>query len=314
MSKTFFVTGGCGFIGSNFLNYMVPRYNDVIFINIDALFPCAKKENVKVSHLPNYHLIECNINNSDMMRHLFSTYCPDLVFHFAAFSHVDGSFEMPLEYLDNNVRGTVVLLETIRKLSLKTKIFHISTDEVYGESDEIAKDENSLLLPTNPYAASKAAAEMMLYSFGKSFNIQYYICRCNNVYGPNQYIEKLIPKFILYLKQGRLCPIHGKGDAVRSFVHAHDVAKAIELIWTEGELGVVYNIGSDDEFTVLEITQKLVSLIYGDSENILNYIEYVDDRSYNDRRYLISYERLKALGWKKTISFEDGLRGLVSIS
>lgn len=306
-----FVTGGCGFIGSNFLNYMVPKYPDYFFLNIDALYECASIENVTVRECKNYEFVKCNITNEDMMEHLFSKHKPSIIFHFAAFSHVDNSFEFPVEYLENNVKGTLVLLETIRKLQLKTDFFHISTDEVYGESEDIARDEGSLLLPTNPYAATKAAAEMMLYSYGKSFCQEYYICRCNNVYGPNQYHEKLIPKFIMWLKEGKLCPIHGKGDAKRSFIHAMDVAYAIETIWKKGSKGIVYNIGSEDEYSVMEITQKLVNMIKGDDENVLDYIEYVEDRSYNDKRYLISYERLKKLGWKKKIDFDKGILDLI---
>lgn len=305
-----FVTGGCGFIGSNFLNYMVPRYPEYFFVNIDALYDCASEKNVNVK-CDNYEFVKSNITNLDMMEYLFDKYKPSIIFHFAAFSHVDGSFEMPLEYLENNVKGTLVLLETIRKLSLGTKFFHISTDEVYGESEAIARDESSLLLPTNPYAATKAAAEMMLYSYGKSFGQEYYICRCNNVYGPNQYHEKLIPKFIMWLKEGRDCPIHGLGKAVRSFVHSYDVSTAIETIWLKGETGIVYNIGSEDEFSVMEIAGKLVKLIYGEQEEVLNHIEYVEDRSYNDKRYLINYDRLKKLGWKQVIDFEWGLKRLI---
>jgi dTDP-glucose 4,6-dehydratase len=310
--NTIFVSGGCGFIGSNFLNYMIPKYPKNKFVNIDALYKCSSKDNVTVSHLPNYEFVECNINNVDMMKYLFIRFRPDIIFHFAAQTHVDDSFEDPIGYLEDNIKGTTCLLETIRRIpGLKTTFFHISTDEVYGESDDIAKDENSLLLPTNPYAATKVGAEMMLYSYGKSFRQEYYVCRCNNVYGPNQYLEKLIPKFISYLKSGKSCPIQGKGDAIRSFIHAFDVARAIETIWLKGEKGVVYNIGSDDEFSVMEISKKLVHLILGEKENVLNHIEYVEDRSYNDKRYLISYERLKSLGWKKEVVFEEGLAELV---
>jgi dTDP-glucose 4,6-dehydratase len=306
-----FVTGGCGFIGSNFLNYMVTKYPEHLFLNIDALFDCASIEKIFVRKCKNYEFVKCNITNKDMMEHLFSKYKPDIIFHFAAFSHVDGSFEVPIEYLENNVKGTLVLLETIRKLKLETDFFHISTDEVYGESEDIARDEGSLLLPTNPYAATKASAEMMLYSYGKSFKQRYYVCRCNNVYGPGQYHEKLIPKFITWLRKGRECPIHGAGDAKRSFIHVLDVAHAIEVIWLKGSKGIIYNIGSEDEYSVMEIAQKLVMLIKGKDENVLNHIEYVEDRSYNDKRYLIDYERLKKLGWKQRISFDEGLKDLV---
>lgn len=310
--KTILVTGGCGFIGSNFINYLTPRYPEFKIVNIDALYKCSSKSNISVEKLDNYEFIQCNINNMDMLRYIFEKHRPEIVFHFAAQTHVDDSFEDPVGYLEDNIKGTTCLLETIRQIpDLKTTFFHISTDEVYGESDDTAKDENSLLLPTNPYAATKVGAEMMLYSYGKSFKQEYYVCRCNNVYGPNQYTEKLIPKFIKLLKSGKKCPIQGKGDAIRSFIHSYDVSRAIETIWKKGEKGIIYNIGSDDEFSVLEITAKLISLIFSDEKNISEYIEYVPDRKYNDKRYLICYERLKKLGWKKEINFDQGLSDLI---
>lgn len=306
--KNIIVTGGCGFIGSNFLNYMVPKYKDYNFINLDCLNYCSDVKNVK--SFENYKFIECNITNLDMVKFVFQKYQPEVIFHFAAQSHVDGSFEDPLRYLEDNTKGTTVLLESLRILKLKTLFFHISTDEVYGESSDIEMLENSILLPTNPYAATKAAAEMLLHSYGKSFKQEYKIIRGNNVYGPNQFKEKLIPKFIDLLKKDKKCTIHGKGEMKRSFVHTYDFSTAVELIWLKGETKQIYNIGSSEEFTVLEITKKLIKLIKK-TEDYEKYILFVKDRNFNDSRYLIGCDKLKRLGWKQTINFEKGISELV---
>lgn len=303
-----FVTGGCGFIGSNFLNYMLSKYTNYNFINIDCLNYCSDKNNVNSSE--NYQLIECNITNEDMMKFLFQKYKPVIVFHFAAQSHVDNSFENPLQYLEDNIKGTTVLLETLRVLKLESLFFHISTDEVYGESGMEEKSENSLLLPTNPYAATKAGAEMMLYSYGKSFGQKYIIIRGNNVYGPNQYMEKIIPKFIYLLKNDKKCTIHGEGKTSRSFIHVKDFCKALDIIWGKGKLGEIYNIGSEDEFSVMDIAKILIEMIKND-KNIEDYIEFIKDRNFNDKRYLISCQKLKDLGWEQTVNFVDGVKKLI---
>jgi len=305
--KNIIVTGGCGFIGSNFINYMTKKYTQYNFINLDNLYYCANENNIIKRE--NYEFIKCNISVMDMVRFIFKKYKPEIIFHFAAQSHVDGSFENPLQYLEDNTKGTVVLLEAIRLEKLKIPFFHISTDEVYGESQENKKKEHSILLPTNPYAASKAAAEMFLFSYMKSFDQKYYIIRGNNVYGINQYEEKLIPKFIKLLKENKKCTIHGNGKNLRSFIHISDFIKAVETVWEKGTYGEIYNIASDEEISVIDVAKILIKRIKN-SNDYNNYIKYVEDRKFNDSRYLISPEKLINLGWTKEKTFNDAIKEL----
>jgi dTDP-glucose 4,6-dehydratase len=309
------VTGGCGFIGSNFLNYMVEKYPDVNFYNLDAMYYCASHNNINVSNLPNYEMIEGNVCDYNLVVYLLKSKSIDTIVHFAAQSHVDNSFLESFKYTEDNVKGTHVLLEATKNTNKNILFLHFSTDEVYGESnlDEDPKHESTILCPTNPYAASKAAAEMFVNSYIHSFNLRAIITRCNNVFGPNQYPEKLIPKFINHLKNGQKCTIHGDGSSLRSFIHVDDVSTAVECILTKGVVGEIYNIGSDDmnELSVLEVTHYLIEMICGTTEYD-KWIEYVTDRPFNDKRYYITNKKIKQLGWEQKIVFLEGLKKLVS--
>ena len=196
------------------------------------------------------------------------------------------------------------------------RFIHVSTDEVYGESmlssDESHKTEQSILCPTNPYAASKAGAELIAQSYNHSFKMPIIISRGNNVYGPNQYPEKLIPRFIKLLKEDKKVTIQGDGSVVRAFLHAHDTAKAFEVILEKGVIGEIYNIGCDEgmEYTVLEVAKMLIKLIKN-TDNYDDWIEYVPDRPFNDKRYYISNQKLKDLGWDISVKFDEGLGELV---
>lgn len=310
------VTGGCGFIGSNFLNYAVLKYHNYVFINLDALYYCASLDNINddVKNSKNYTFIKGNINNITLLKDIFLKFSITNIIHFAAQSHVDNSFEDSINFTEDNVKGTHTILEAIRLYKPDIKILHFSTDEVYGESliDEKPKNEMSLLCPTNPYAASKAAAEMFVNAYYHSYNINCTITRCNNVYGPNQYPEKLIPKFILQLKSGKKCTIHGDGSAIRSFINVYDVCTAVDIILHHGSIGEIYNIGSDEEHekTVLEVSKNLVKYIF-DKDNFKDYIDFVKDRPFNDKRYFITNDKLKIFGWKQEISFEKGIKDLL---
>jgi dTDP-glucose 4,6-dehydratase len=250
------------------------------------------------------------------LNHILENYHIDTVIHFAAQSHVQNSFEDSLKYTNDNILGTHTLLESCRKYGKITKFIHISTDEVYGESllheDEEKKNEQSILCPTNPYAATKAGAELIANSYRYSFNMPIIITRGNNVYGPNQYPEKLIPRFIHLLKENHKVTIQGDGSNVRAFLHALDVAKALDLILEKGKIGEIYNIGSDEdkEYTVLQIAHILIGLIKK-TDNYDDYIEYVEDRPFNDKRYYISNEKVKALGWSIDKDFMEGLQELI---
>jgi dTDP-glucose 4,6-dehydratase len=308
------VTGGLGFIGSNYINYAVKKFSTINFYNLDCLNYCSSLENIKVMNLPNYNFIKGNICDYNLIVKILKNNNITHIIHFAAQSHVDTSFTDSLRYTEDNVKGTHTLLEAVKNTNLDIIFLHFSTDEVYGESklDENAKTELSLLSPTNPYAASKAAAEMYVNSYIHSFNLKGIITRCNNVYGNNQYHEKLIPKFIKLLKENKKCTIHGDGKALRTFIHVDDVSRAIEFILDKGQIGEIYNIGSDinNEMNVLNLTKLLIFKIKKDYD-FEKYIEYVDDRPFNDQRYFITNDKIKNLGWKQEIDFEDGINLLI---
>ena len=315
--KNLLVTGGCGFIGSNFINYIYPKGNYNI-INLDAMYYAADKNNVDASiqNSQNYTLVEGNLCSSDLVKHVLKSHNIELVIHFAAQSHVQNSFSDSLQYTKDNIMGTHVLLECCRNYGKITRFIHVSTDEVYGESmntvSELSKTEQSILCPTNPYAATKAGAELIAQSYNHSFKMPIIISRGNNVYGPNQYPEKLIPRFIQQLKNGEKVTIQGEGTAVRAFLHAYDTARAFECILEKGVIGEIYNIGCDEnmEYSVMEVAKILIEMIKN-TQNYDEWIDYIEDRPFNDQRYYISNEKLKKLGWSITIDFIEGIKELI---
>jgi len=318
MIKNLLITGGCGFIGSNFINYFYNKHRDINIINLDAMYYCASENNIseEIRKSDRYHLIKGNLCSIDLLNHILAIYQIDTVVHFAAQSHVENSFEDSLKYTYDNILGTHTLLESCRKYGKITKFIHISTDEVYGESllsdDEEKKNEQSILCPTNPYAATKAGAELIANSYRFSFKMPIIITRGNNVYGPNQYPEKLIPRFIDQLKNNKKVTIQGDGSNVRAFLHALDVAKALDIILEKGKIGEIYNIGSDEdkEYTVLQIAHILIELIKN-TKNYDEYIEYIEDRPFNDKRYYISNEKVKKMGWSIDKDLFDGIKELI---
>lgn len=313
------ITGGCGFIGSNFINYIFDE-NKYNIINIDAMYYCANQENVKdeIRNSKKYQLVIGNICDSNLLNYILNKNDITHVIHFAAQSHVDNSFEKSLQYTQDNILGTHTLLECCRKYGKIQRFIHVSTDEVYGESmleeNELHKTEQSILCPSNPYAATKAGAELIAQSYYHSFKMPIIITRGNNVYGPNQYPEKVIPKFIKLLKEDKKITIQGDGSCVRAFLHAEDTARAFELILEKGEIGEIYNIGCDEgmEYSVLEVAKILIEMIKG-LEDCDEWIEYVEDRPFNDKRYYISNQKLKKLGWEIEIDFLNGLSNLINL-
>lgn len=299
------VTGGCGFIASNFLNIMKNRYPETTFVNIDKLDYCSNVHNVN----PGVAIfVKGNIGNAELIEHLIEEYNFDVVFHFAAQSHVDNSFENALSFTIDNTHATHVLIEACRRHIPNVEFIHFSTDEVYGESktDEPFTEDMGVLRPTNPYSASKAAAEMIVRSYIESFGMNIKIIRCNNVYGPNQYPEKLIPKFKQLLREGKKCTIHGTASSQikRAFMHVEDVVDAVEIVLVKGTPGEIYNIASDDELTVMEVTKLIIETVTG-TTNYDDWIVYVDDRPFNDQRYYICAKKLKELGWSQKKTRED---------
>ena len=310
--KNILITGGCGFIASNFLNYVLEKYPTFLFVNIDALYYCADEKNITQENRikENYKFVKGNINDTNLINFILKQYNIDTIIHFAAQSHVDNSFSNPIQYTKDNILGTHNLLECVREYGKIEKFIHVSTDEVYGESlcpETDIKNEKSKLNPTNPYSATKASAEMIVNSYVYSYNLPIIITRGNNVYGPRQYPEKLIPKFIKQLLNNEKCPIHGEGKTERSFLYVEDVVRAFDLILNQGKIGEIYNIGTQHEYSVLDITKRLVKEIKG-NENFNKYTEYVEDRNYNDKRYTISFSKLEKLGWKQEIFLDEGLK------
>ena len=312
------VTGGCGFIASNFINYYFNTNTDAKIINLDAMYYCASEDNVieEIRHSNRYKFIKGNLCSIDLVSHILINEKIDVVIHFAAQSHVQNSFNDSLQYTQDNVLGTNTLLEACRHYGKIQKFIHISTDEVYGESmiqeNEEKKNENSILCPTNPYAATKAAAELIAKSYYYSFKMPIIITRGNNVYGPNQYPEKLIPRFIQLLQQNKSVTIQGDGTNLRAFLHVNDVCTAIEIILEKGIIGEIYNIGSDDhlEYSVTQIAHKLIKLLKK-TDDCNKWITYIEDRPFNDKRYHISNDKLKKLGWTIKTDFDEGLEQLV---
>ena len=313
------VTGGCGFIASNFINYYFIANTGANIINLDAMYYCASEDNVmqEIIYSDRYKFIKGNLCSIDLVSHILINEKIDVVIHFAAQSHVQNSFNDSLQYTQDNVLGTHTLLEACRLYGKIQKFIHISTDEVYGESmiqeNEEKKNENSILCPTNPYAATKAAAELIAKSYYYSFKMPIIITRGNNVYGPNQYPEKLIPRFIQLLQQDKPVTIQGDGSNLRAFLHVNDVCSAIKIILEKGIIGEIYNIGSDDhlEYSVTQIAHKLIKLLKK-TDNYKKWITYIEDRPFNDKRYHISNDKLKKLGWIIETDFEEGLEQLVS--
>jgi UDP-glucose 4,6-dehydratase len=319
--KHLLITGGCGFIGSNYINYIFEKYKDFNIINIDAMYYCASEKNVneEVINSERYKLIKGNLCSYDLVYHIINNYNIEYIIHFAAQSHVQNSFEDAIQYTKDNIVGTHNLLEAVRKYGKIKKFIHVSTDEVYGESmiekNENKKTEESILCPTNPYAATKASAELIAQSYYYSFNIPIIITRGNNVYGPNQYPEKIIPKFIKLLSENKKVTIQGDGSNVRAFIHVYDVVRAFDIILEKGVIGEIYNIGSDDneEYTVRGVAEILIKKIKKNDnyENYEDYIEYIVDRPFNDKRYYISNEKIKSLGWEITQNFDEGIDNLI---
>lgn len=320
MKKTIIlITGGCGFIASNFINYIFPSKKYFI-VNLDAMYYCANEHNVNesVRNDPDYIFIKGNICSEDLVMHILKAYNIQEVVHFAAQSHVQNSFNDSLQFTRDNILGTHVLLECCRKYGKIQKFIHVSTDEVYGESmisvNETHKTEHSVLCPTNPYAATKAGAELIAQSYHHSYKMPIIITRGNNVYGPNQYPEKLVPRFIQQLQNSKPVTIQGDGGVLRAFLHADDTARAFQIILDKGLIGEIYNIGCDEgmEYSVMEVAKLLIKKIHN-TDAYDDWITYVPDRPFNDQRYYISNQKLKDLGWSIQIGFEDGIDRLLNI-
>ncbi|ESN90174.1 hypothetical protein HELRODRAFT_104422 [Helobdella robusta] len=310
--KRILLTGGAGFIGSHMVIHLVNKYPNYLVINLDKLDYCASLKNLEcIKEKPNYKFIQGDICEPDFMRYILQEEAIDTVLHFAAQSHVDQSFWSSLDFTRTNVYGTHVLVNASYEAKVK-RFIHISTDEVYGGSSECTNTESSKMKPTNPYAATKASAEFMVQSYFECFKFPAIITRSNNIYGPHKYPENVIPKFICLLKNGKKCFIHGDGSSVRNFLYVSDVIAAYDVILHRGVPGEIYNVGSDFAISVMKLAEYLVKKMKGSTENVLDHVEFVDDRPFNDHRYSMDSTKMHALGWRPMVTWEEGISGTIA--
>jgi dTDP-glucose 4,6-dehydratase len=301
------VTGGLGFIGSNFIDHVLTNHTEITAVlNIDRCDYCARVHNVSMANDPRYSYVQADITNMSKMKRLFREFKPDVVVHFAAQSHVDTSFENAEQYIHDNIIGTYTILECVKETGCR--LIHISTDEVYGEVDldEISHPDTSVLNPTNPYSATKAGAELLVKAYGHSFKIPYVITRGNNVFGPKQYPEKVIPAFINAMMKGEPCNIHGSGHSRRNFIYVDDVSRAVMTVLQKGKNGTVYNIGTRNEYSVLEVFDILRELVNPSATKV-----HMVDRPHNDKRYAVDSSALQELGWSEQVTFQDAIERTV---
>jgi UDP-glucose 4,6-dehydratase len=310
--RTILVTGGAGFIASHVIIHLVKKYPCYKIINVDKLDYCSSLRNLEsIADAPNYHFVHGDILSVDLVSYVLRTHEVDTIMHFAAQTHVDNSFGNSLTFTRNNVLGTHTLLEASRAYGRLQLFLHVSTDEVYGEgSSGEASHEGTMMEPTNPYSASKAAAEHLVKAYARSFHIPTIITRGNNVYGPHQFPEKIIPKFIAQIDRGRKLTLHGTGENTRNYLFVEDVARAFDVILHGGTIGETYNIGGVHERSNLEVARALLELsgLVPEGGDLSAHVEFVEDRPFNDLRYPLDCSKLLALGWTEAVSFEDGLR------
>lgn len=318
--KRLLVTGGAGFIGSNFVKYMLNKYDDYRIVNLDLLTYAGNLENLKdIEDNPNYRFIKGDIADRDLVNRLFEEENFDYIINFAAESHVDRSIEEPGIFVKTNVMGTQVLLDTAKKYWTigkdetgypvyrdGVKYLQVSTDEVYGTLGKTGMfTETTPLAPNSPYSASKASADMLVRAYNETFKMPMNITRCSNNYGPYQFPEKLIPLIIANTLEEKDLPVYGDGMQVRDWLHVKDHCSAIDTVLHKGKIGEVYNIGGNNEKANIEIV-KLIIKTLGKSENL---IKYVKDRLGHDRRYAIDNTKITTeLGWEPSYTFEQGMK------
>ncbi len=296
------ITGGCGFIGSNFIRLILNKYPNYQIINLDKLTYAGNPENLKdVENNKNYSFFEGDICDKDIVNKL--TKDADTIINFASETHVDRSITSPEDFVRTDVFGTYVLLEAARNFKIK-KFIHISTDEVYGSIEKGSFKEKDMLKPSSPYAASKASADLLANSYFVTYNVPIIITRSSNNFGPYQYPEKLIPLFITNILEGKKVPLYGDGLNVRNWIYVLDNCEAIDFVLHNGTSGEIYNIGSENEKTNIEITRAILAELGKDEP----FIEYVKDRVAHDRRYALNCQKLNKLGWKPRFKFEEALK------
>ena len=307
--KKILITGGAGFIGGNFVHYMVNKYPEYMIFNLDALTYAGNLETCKpVEDKPNYSFIKVDITNRNAVMSLFEKEQFDIVVNFAAESHVDRSVEDPEIFIKTNVLGTQVLMDAARKFGIE-RYHQVSTDEVYGDlpldRPDLFFTEETPLHTSSPYSASKASADLLVMAYHRTFKLPVTISRCSNNYGPYHFPEKLIPLMILRALSNEKLPVYGNGENVRDWLHVYDHCVAIDLILHKGKVGEVYNIGGHNERTNLEVVKTILKTL--DKPESL--ISYVKDRPGHDLRYAIDPQKLEnELGWKPIYNFDTGIQ------
>ena len=301
------ITGGCGFIGSNFVKHMVEKYSEYEITNYDKLTYAGDRKNVSdCEYYDNYHFIKGDICDYNKLKKVVKSLDIDTIINFAAESHVDNSIENSDKFIETNINGTHTLLKLLHEFPIK-KYIQISTDEVYGSLIDFEEPftEKTPLAPNSPYAASKASADMLCRSFYETYKYPITITRCSNNYGPNQYPEKLIPLMIQKAKNGEKLPVYGDGKNIRDWIHVQDHCEAIDVVLHKGKDGEVYNIGGQDEKRNIEIVNTIINSLGGE-------IEYVEDRLGHDWRYAMNIEKMIfELGWEPHITFKEGIKELI---
>ncbi|QHJ70556.1 dTDP-glucose 4,6-dehydratase [Planococcus halotolerans] len=304
--KKILVTGGAGFIGGNFVQYMVKKYPAYDIYNLDFLtYAGDLTKHSEIEELENYYFLKADIADRDSIATLFKELKFDFVVHFAAESHVDRSITDPGIFVQTNVVGTQVLLDAAKQYGI-TKFVHVSTDEVYGDLEfdpTTFFTEVTPLQPNSPYSASKASSDLLVRAYHETFGLPMNITRCSNNYGPYHFPEKLIPLTISRVLNDQSVPVYGDGKNIRDWLHVLDHCSAIDLVMHEGVNGEVYNVGGHNERTNLEVVKAIIETL-GKSEEL---IEYVTDRLGHDKRYAIDPTKLEQLGWNPTYTFETGI-------
>ncbi len=307
------VTGGCGFIGSNFLHYMVNKYPDYEFICLDALTYAGNYENLyPILEKDNFKFVKGDITNREFVFKLFSHEQFDWVINFAAESHVDNSIKNPGVFIQTNIAGTQVLMDASREYGVK-RYHQVSTDEVYGDlpldRPDLLFTENTPIHTSSPYSASKAAADLLVMAYTRTFKLPATISRCSNNYGAYQFPEKLIPVVISKALNDEAIPVYGKGENVRDWIHVHDHNIGVDMIMHHGVIGEVYNLGGHSERTNLEVVKTILKEL-NKPESL---ITYVTDRPGHDMRYAIDSSKVeRELGWQLTYTFEEGIKETVN--
>ncbi len=299
------VTGGAGFIGSNFIHYMLEKHPDDNLINLDLLTYAGNIHNLDdVKDNPHYHFVKGNIVNRELVTHLVHEFNIDHIVNFAAESHVDRSILHPEVFVETNVQGTLALLDVAKREGVE-KFLQVSTDEVYGTLGATGYfTEESPLQPNSPYSASKASADMMVRAYYETYGLNVNITRCSNNYGPYQFPEKLIPLTTSNGMEGKDLPIYGNGKNIRDWLYVSDHCQAIDLVLRDGKPGEIYNVGGHNERTNNEIVHLIVDNL-GISED---HIKYVKDRLGHDKRYAIDPTKIETeLGWKPEYTFDTGI-------